>query len=168
MNKDPIYKPFKLLAIGEHFRDLDNGTLFMKVGCTDSETGKVQQASVSAGGGFMNRFTVNCVALEPHKFKGKEYGRGDLCQVAENEAVVVVESADLHDKFPHTIFIHGSNIEWNVWGEGSERTCGQLDDVSIEHIRSHLIQGFREGELHVDVSIDGEEATVQGYWRKQA
>jgi hypothetical protein len=98
MNKDPIYKPFKLLAIGDYFRDVEQGTLFMKVGCTDADTGKVQFPSVSAGGGFMNRFTVNCVALEPHKFKGQTFGLGDMCQVTENEAVVVVESADLHSQ----------------------------------------------------------------------
>ena len=90
--KEPIYKPFKLLAIGEQFIDIDFGKRFMKVACTMHDSGKVHTASICTGGAF-NRQTVNCVSMEPYTFQNKQYSAGELCYVEQNEAVQILETA---------------------------------------------------------------------------
>lgn len=57
----------------------------------------------------------------------------------------------------------GTDVEWYVWGEGSDDVT-ELDEASVEHIRSYVIQGYREGELAIAIpGIDDEVCC--GYWR---
>lgn len=92
---EPIYKPFKLLAPGEQFIDLDTGARFMRITCTDEDDRK--NIPVAACWGALNRHTLNAVSLEPFTTKGRgmQLGAGEMSFFRENEAVQLIAPQEL-------------------------------------------------------------------------
>jgi hypothetical protein len=56
-------------------------------------------------------------------------------------------------------------VEWYVWGDDADKVKA-LDTASHEHIRSYLLQGYREGELNVMLP-NGDDGEVRGFWRRK-
>lgn len=89
MNRnDAVYRPFKLLARGDQFIELDINARFMKIGCVDTDG--VERRVAIPEGPFKSH-AVNAVSLEPFTWKGKQYGAGEVVRVEDNDAVIVAE-----------------------------------------------------------------------------